>query len=138
MRREDLVRELDFIAATETRDAAGRRLVPAGIDVSAFRACPAVLLEHSWQREVGRVIALRLKDGALVGSMKVLARGLNRELDALGPALLTGVAGLSVALLPKPGQHDSAWLEEISLVRNPGCKDARITALHPSEWRIRP
>jgi hypothetical protein len=138
MRREDLVRELDFIAATETRDAAGRRLVPAGIDVSAFRASPAVLLEHSWQREVGRVIALRLKDGALIGSMRVLAPGLDRELDALGAALLAGSAGLSVGLLPKPGQPNASWLEEISLVRNPGCKDARITAVNPFEWRPRP
>jgi hypothetical protein len=74
MNRAQLTRQLDFVAARESH-VGGRHLHPAGIDISAFRALPAVLLEHSWKREVGRVIALRLKDGALVGSMRVLARG---------------------------------------------------------------
>jgi hypothetical protein len=136
MNRVQLTRELDFVAARETH-VAGRHLHPAGIDISAFRACPAVLLEHSWQREVGRVIALRLKDGALVGTMRLVARGINRELDALGPALLAGSAGLSVCLQRKPGQRDATWLEEISLVRNPGCRGAVVTAVtNPYDWRI--
>jgi hypothetical protein len=136
MRHPEYTREVDFVCASETWSG-GRHLHPAGIDISAFRLCPVILLEHSWQREVGRVIALRLKDGALVGSMRVLARGLDRDLDALGPALLTGSAGLSVGLLRKRvGSFEASWLEEISLVRDPGCRGAVVTAVaNPYDWR---
>jgi hypothetical protein len=138
MNHSEFTRELDFCAARETWDATGRRhLVPDRIDFAAFVARPAVLLEHRWRSEVGRVTALRLDQGVLSGTMQILARGINHELDELGAALLMGSAGLSVGLLRKPGgPAGAAWLEEISLVRTPGCARALITAINSlDDWR---
>jgi hypothetical protein len=141
MRREECVRELDFVAFRDVWTPKGR-VAPDTIDLRAFRALPIVLLEHSWQKEVGRVTALRLEviDGvkSLTGTMRVLAQGRNAELDGLAAPLLAGRAGISIAVQWKERAGGPSWLEEISLTSDPAMPAAIIRALNPFEWRIRP
>jgi hypothetical protein len=86
MKREDLVRELDFVAARDIWTPKGR-IVPSNIDLRAFRLLPIVLLNHDWRQEIGRVVALHVErlEGveSLTGTMRVLGPGRHAALDAL-------------------------------------------------------
>lgn len=134
-------REIGVIASTDELARDGDIVIPAGIDLTAYKRNPVVLFNHEYSRIVGIATAVGVDDGKLAARIQFVPEGVSPDADLVCNLTKGGtLRGISIGFMPKEqepidparpfaGQRiTSSELLEISVVAVPADTGALVVA----------
>jgi len=81
----------DFVLSTEDEDACGDVLLASGWDLSRFAKNPIALYLHKHESPIGTWKNVRIEGGKLLGTLRLVRRGVSMYIDQIHDLLKEGV-----------------------------------------------
>src|SRR4051812_26585729 len=82
---------MDFVLSDATPDRYGDVILADGWDLVNFRKNPIALFGHKSDFPIGRWENLRVKDGALIGHLKMAPLGTSERIDEIRKLIEAGI-----------------------------------------------
>lgn len=134
-------RSIDFIVSTAARDRDGDIVMPEGWELSRYRENPVVLWGHNPMQPIGRSLAVRVENGALMARAEFMPRETSELADSVFKMYAGGfLKAVSAGFMPlemEPMQHEDGGrgfmirrqeLWEFSCVAIPSNPEALVMA----------